>query len=230
VALLPYIEQDNLFKQYNYRARGSGSSPYGLPTAPASATNNSVASTLVKTYACPADDNPPEVMANAPGSNDFYEMTSARRSNYFFSTGGTTDYDSDYSSIPGYYRGAFGNNGAVSLSKCPDGTSNTIAIGESTQKGHAYTTIFGPYWGSGTHTAVHGWGVWNGTQPNYPYGPCAGNSNKQCPYAWGFGSSHTGTTNFVMLDGSVRGIRDSISLTAWAALCTPEGGETNTNE
>jgi hypothetical protein len=36
-----------------------------------------------------------------------------------------------------------------------DGLSNTIAIGEATQLFHT-STSFGPYWGAGTHTAVHG--------------------------------------------------------------------------
>jgi len=49
VALLPYIEQDNLFKQYNYHASTSVSSPYGIAVATQSASNNAVAATLVKT-------------------------------------------------------------------------------------------------------------------------------------------------------------------------------------
>src|SRR5262249_717611 len=32
VALLPYIEQNVLFSQYNYQFAGSVSSPYGIPT------------------------------------------------------------------------------------------------------------------------------------------------------------------------------------------------------
>src|SRR5437870_4453960 len=32
VALLPYIEQNVLFSQYNYQYVGSSSSPYGIPT------------------------------------------------------------------------------------------------------------------------------------------------------------------------------------------------------
>jgi len=226
VALLPFIEQDNLFKQYNYRARASGSSPYGLPVAAQSSSNDAVAAVSIKIYTCPGDENPAPVESQQPGTTSyFYEMVSARRSNYLFSTGGTTDYDGDWSSVPKYYRGAFGNNGAIAINRVGDGTSNTIAIGESTQQMKAYTTVFGPYWGTGTHTAVHGWGVWNGTQPNYPYGPCGTVQNRSCPYAWGFGSLHSGGTNFVFLDGSVKLLRDGITLSVWQALCTPEGGE-----
>jgi len=226
VALLPFIEQDNLFRQYNYQFRASASSPNGLPIAPQLAANDAVAGTRIPIYNCPSDTNPPPVETRLPGqSSDYYEMVSASRSNYLFSTGRSTDYNGDWSTLPASTRGAFGNNGAASLNSIPDGTSNTIAIGESTQKDHAYSTLFGPYWGTGTHTAVHGWGYDSNTTPNYPYGPCAQNSNRNCPYAWGFGSRHSGVTNFVLLDGSVRGIRDSIDPATWAGLCTPEGGE-----
>jgi prepilin-type N-terminal cleavage/methylation domain-containing protein/prepilin-type processing-associated H-X9-DG protein len=226
VALLPFIEQQNLFNQYSYQFRASASSPYGIPVAPDSAANDAVAATLVKTYVCPADENPPPVVTRNPGDTaDFYEMVSARRSNYLFSTGAYTDYDNDYTSTSAAYRGVFGNNGAASLNKMSDGTSNTIAIGESVQQWHNGSTIFGPYWGSGTHTSVHGRGYYSTFAPNYPYGPCAPNANKKCTYAWGFSSFHTGVTNFVFCDGSVKGIRDGIDPATWSAICTPDGGE-----
>jgi prepilin-type N-terminal cleavage/methylation domain-containing protein/prepilin-type processing-associated H-X9-DG protein len=229
VALLPYIEQNALFNQYNYAYVGSTSSPYGLPIGPNPANNPNflVAQANVKIYVCPSDENPPPQVTNAPNSSDFYSMLAARRSNYLFSTGYATDYSGDWANDNSQTKGAFGNNGAVALGRVKDGTSNTIAIGESVQRWHAYSTIFGPYWGTGTHTAVHGWGWANGTQPNYPYGPCAPNPSKKCTYAWGFSSFHSGGTNFVFLDGSVKLIRDGIDLTTWQAICTPEGGEVN---
>jgi len=76
------------------------------------------------------------------------------RSNYLFSTGYYTDYDRDYANLAIWARGAFGNNGAANLTM-QDGTSNTIAIGEGRQQWRS-STSYGPYWGAGTHTAVHG--------------------------------------------------------------------------
>jgi len=228
VALLPYIEQDNLFKQYSYQFRASASSPYGIAVAPQSAANDAVASTLVKVYNCPSDVNPPPVETRAAGNSaDFYEMVSVRRSNYLFSTGAYTDYDADWSNTSAGARGAFGNNGAIAVGAVPDGTSNTIAIGESLQKWHNGSTVFGPYWGSGTHTSVHGRGYYDTFAPNYPYGTCAPNTGgaRRCTYAWGFSSNHSGGTNFVFLDGSVKLIRDGIDPLTWRAICTPEGGE-----
>ena len=145
------------------------------------------------------------------------------RSNYLFNTGGYTDYDAPWASTNPTVRGAFGNDGAANISSMKDGTSNTLAIGESTQLHTA--TEYGPYWGAGTHTAVHGRGYYDGFTPNYPYGNCAGSTTKKCTYAWGFSSNHSGTTNFVFCDGSVKGIRDGLDIVVFRYLGTPDGGE-----
>src|SRR5260221_2956309 len=86
VALLPYIEQGPLFQQYSYKFRASASSPYGIPVAPQSASNDAVAAVQVPIYVCPSDQNPAPVETNQPGNTSyFYEMVSVRRSNYLFS-------------------------------------------------------------------------------------------------------------------------------------------------
>jgi len=228
VALLPYIEQGNLFKQYSYQYVSSSSNPYNLPLGadPAVNPNRVVASKTVPIYVCPADENPPpNITSNPRVSTDFYERENVARSNYLFNTGVYTDYDAPWSQTASMYRGPFGNNGAAALARIPDGTSNTIAIGESRQI-HT-SSSYGPYWGAGTHTAVHGRALYNGDgfQPNYPYGACSGNATKKCQYAWGYGSNHSGTTNFVFLDGSVRGLADGMAYLTFWALATPDGGE-----
>src|SRR5262249_15849023 len=67
VALLPYIEQDTVFKQYNYQYVASTSNPYGYPVGPNPTPNpnDAVAATYIKTYTCPPDRNPPPVETNA---------------------------------------------------------------------------------------------------------------------------------------------------------------------
>jgi prepilin-type N-terminal cleavage/methylation domain-containing protein len=237
VALLPYLEQGNLFNQYNYAYVANGSNPYGLPLGPdpAGNPNRIVGSNPLKVFTCPSDTNPAPVMVTSDPYMAFYERgvngtyPGVARSNYLFNTGAYTDYDAPWSQTATYARGTFGNDGAASITNMHDGTSNTIAIGESTQI-HT-SSAYGPYWGAGTHTAVHGRGYYSGFTPNYPYGTCSGSTGAlQCTYAWGFSSKHTGTTQFVMCDGSVRGIKDSIALATFTALQTPEGGETITND
>jgi prepilin-type processing-associated H-X9-DG protein len=166
------------------------------------------------------------------------------RSNYLFSTGYYTDYDRDYSVLAVWARGAFGNNGASSIGSMQDGTSNTLAIGEATQTRHS--TSYGPYALAGVHTAVHG-RIYQCTRNNADcpngfrasggtsyanvlrYSSINGNGQASTPvqqYAWQFGSKHSGGANFVMCDGSVRFLRDSIdNMTVLMPLATPEGGE-----
>src|SRR5262249_15769867 len=141
--------------------------------------------------------------------------------------GAYTDYDAAWSSTSIGARGPFGNDGATSISRVKDGTSNTIGIGESTQI-HT-SSSYGPYWGYGTHTSVPGRGHYQGLPPNYPYGNCSGSSTLKCTYAWGFSSWHDGVTNFVFLDGSVRPISDGMDYLTFRYLQTPDGGEVISN-
>lgn len=234
VALLPYLEQEALFRSYNYQLASSASNPYSriLAPNPNPNQNHGVAAVPLKVFTCASDSNPPPVETRNPYvQSDFYEKVSASRSNYLFSTGAYTDYDGDWNTTTISARGAFGNNGAARLEEVRDGTSNTIAIGESVQKWHT-SQVYGPYWGTGSHTAVHGRGYYVDFTPNYPYGTCAPNtgSSRRCTYAWGFSSHHPGTTNFVFVDGSVRGISDGINYLTFRYLGTPDGGEVVTLE
>src|SRR5262249_23050088 len=153
---------------------------------------------------------------DAPGA--FYERggngtyPGVARSNYLFNTGYYTDYDRDYSNLATWARGPFGNNGAANITSMMDGTSNTIAIGEATPQSHS-STSFGPYWGAGTHTAVHGRILQvtpglvqqsGGTSLTTAYNYCGINAANgrlvngttgtagSHTYAWQFGSKHNG--------------------------------------
>jgi prepilin-type processing-associated H-X9-DG protein len=122
-----------------------------------------------------------------------------------------------------------------------DGTSNTIAIGESRQDKNS--SSYGGYF-SGTHTAVHGRilstapGGTNlataiayssingqnrillGTASNPP------TLGDKLQYAWQFGSKHTSGANFLFCDGSVKFLSDGIDYqSAFMPLATPAGGE-----
>lgn len=224
VALLPFMEQEPLFRQYDYANVASSSNPYTKPLGPDPNpnTNRIVAQTWVKAYSCPSDIDPAGVTAS-PRTTGFYERDNLMRSNYLFNAGGTTDYDGPYAGISDASKGAFGNNGAMNISKANDGLSTILAIGESMQIHTA--SDYGPYWGAGVHTAVHGYVPNNQFVPNYPYGSCPGSTTLKCQYAWGFGSKHPGVTNFVMCDGSVRSIKDDANYTVFKAMTTPTNGE-----
>jgi prepilin-type N-terminal cleavage/methylation domain-containing protein/prepilin-type processing-associated H-X9-DG protein len=237
VLMLPYLEQDNLYKQYDFAYPSSTSNWAGasLPPAPynvVSPGNAAVIGTRVPIYECPSDQQPAPVASDNAGTGA-YARTNARRSNYLFDCGMENDYTLTYNTNSST-TGAFGTNGAARLAKIRDGSSNTIAIGESKQNHDS--TSYGPFWGSGTHTAVQGYvgPVWSTTLPpdgfniNFPWGGVVDKytdirANYQ--YAWGFGSWHPGGANFVFCDGSVRFLPDSTSFPIFEALSTAYAGE-----
>jgi prepilin-type processing-associated H-X9-DG protein len=251
IALLPYIEQDALFKQYNYayvNCSSTGNATQNpLGPDPTPNPNRLVTQQFIKTYSCPSENSPSQQVVDAPRGTGFYERDSVYRTSYLFNTGYYTDYDRDYDQTGAQYRGAFGNNGAATITML-DGTSNTIAIGESRHEKNS--TSYGGYT-SGTHTSVHGRIL--STQPGgtnlatavsycsingqnqvllYQYGltttvpsnPPTLTQTRQ--YAWQFGSKHSGGANFVMCDGSVRFIKDAIDYqTGLMPMATPDGGD-----
>lgn len=239
VFILPYIEQDNLFRQYDFKVPGSLSNPYGNPLPPTSGLltathpNAIVQSNKIKTYTC-AGDREPEVISNAFNAADFYQRPNTARSNYLFASGHRTDYNNpaDWNSTT--YSGIFGHNTKTKFGDITDGLSNTIAVGESVQRkeGAGTSTSFGPYWGSGTHTATIGYTP--NTDPrfniNAQYDATCTPKGPRCTYAWVFGSWHPGGANFVLGDGSVRFIRDSIAYPTLFAMVTRAGGENVTND
>jgi prepilin-type N-terminal cleavage/methylation domain-containing protein/prepilin-type processing-associated H-X9-DG protein len=244
IALLPYIEQAGLFKQYDYKLVGSSRNGNGSTATigpdPLPNPNRIVGSQNVPIFVCPADTNPPPNVTANPRTANAYERENTRRSNYLFNIGNNIDQSAFWETQSMLLRAPFGINGADSLTTIRDGTSNTIAIGESKQI-HG-STSYGPYWGNGLHTAVTGrighntnpanYAGWNCWKPNHRYyadagcqTPSTNSFTRQLQYAWGFGSWHSGLTNFVFCDGSVRNVSDSISAASWRAMGTSSAGD-----
>jgi len=213
VALLPYIEQAPLFSNYDYSTMTTSwptPLPAGASAGPAGTNAANVTGKYIKIYTCPSDDQP----ADGTGL-----------SNYLFNTAGFDETSPPWDFTTKTTRGAFGNDGAVAIGRVMDGTSTTIAIGESTQLHYAASpaTSPSPMWGGGGYGAVHGVISGAANTPNYPTGLCG--TNKKCSGQSIFSSNHGGITNFVFLDGSVRSLRDTIDATTWIALGTVAGNE-----
>jgi prepilin-type N-terminal cleavage/methylation domain-containing protein len=242
IALLPYLEQGPLHSQYNYQFVGSTRAGNGCTATagpdPSPNPNRIVAQTYLKVMSCPSDRNPPGQRNNVPGTPDPYERLDARRSNYFFNIANNIDQTNFWENQSAANKGPFGLNGSASMTTIRDGTSQTIAIGESKQE--HLSANYGPFWGTGSHTSVTGRiNNSNCWKPNYSYGadtvcqatpPTSPPNWRQLQYAWGFGSWHPGTTQFVMCDGSVRSVSDTVSLPVWYAMGTVEGGESISNQ
>lgn len=172
VLMLPQLEQGGLYAQYNFNAPSSLSSPYGYKIAngyATSATNKRVYGTTVGVFTCPSDESPAGIFTNAVNNTaNYYEADGVARGNYLFSSGSYNDYSREYGYYMGnlntsstspvsWHLGVFGNDGAANIAQIRDGTSNTIAMGESKQGSAGKTSIdYGPYWGAGLHTCCHG--------------------------------------------------------------------------
>ena len=196
-------------------------------------------------YHCPSDGKPDLWNYEDQGPTFFYAAQNVRRSNYLFGTGWTTDYHADYwhYSTAAHWvygqprtrtyeiQGMFGNNGAAEMSLVRDGLSNSVAMGESIQQ--KLSSHFGPYWGAGVHTCCHGfvdlghitrgksWTHINRMHPNF-VDPESGRCNRgpwtRCVAAWVFSSHHPGGAQFVMGDGAVRFLSETMGQDAFRRM------------
>jgi len=224
--MLPQLDQAAAAKRYNYNVCSSVSSPYGHVTAGGDSTNQPIVSIIYPVLACPshtgAQDQSSQNSGNA-ASSDFYSRNGARRTSYVFNTGVFTDYNATYRALATDIRlGAFGNNGAATMADFKDGTSSTVLVGEA-WGGPAFKTSssYGPWGLSGTHTCCHGRVVSNSSSTIRPADTDPYQSDWKInarwagdalgrQYAWGFGSGHSGGAHFVMADGSVRFMNQSM--------------------
>ena len=233
--LLPYLEQPGLHARYNFNIPSSLSQTENISPAPylngvgtSNTVNKTVYSVRLELMTCPSDTIPAPTRTNIPNTTGrFYEANDVARSNYLFATGHYTDYDTRHGLINSIHKGMFGNDSGTNLSECTDGTSNTIAVGESKQGPRGKTSeIYGPYWGAGIHTCCHGrtpidnnvdtsaqsyrgGTVHRGTRYGAPNFDWWGDKQKR-QYAWQFGSWHPSITQFVMCDGAVKTIGDNV--------------------
>jgi prepilin-type N-terminal cleavage/methylation domain-containing protein/prepilin-type processing-associated H-X9-DG protein len=207
--LLPYLEQDNLYRQINL----------GQPVETATAIQS-----LVKTYLCPSDTPPTAAfpITSATGTS----IASAAPSSY----AGTCGPDaSDVADPTG--QGVFYRNSRVRLTDITDGTSQTVMVGD-----RAWVDSQG-IWAGAPSGGVMRPGPRNPWQTVIAPAPClvlAHNNwiNIKTDADGGlddFSSYHTGGVNLLFADGSVHFVH---SITAdgqdhrdfWA-LGTRAGGE-----
>jgi prepilin-type N-terminal cleavage/methylation domain-containing protein/prepilin-type processing-associated H-X9-DG protein len=220
-ALLPFIEQGNLYNQLNFSQR-----EYINCNGP-----NSPGATVVKTFVCPSDyiSNNPVQTYTTGGVTYYFGMTS------YGANGGTQDY---YYSDTGFrMNGVFWYNSACRIADILDGTSNTLLFGERYHwdpNWHTSSTSI-PYlggWAWANFNAPEDYVLSTPVPINYMVPPSCGPNCTNFAYtdlrACAFGSGHTGNgANFTMGDGSVRFITasDTASLAFLQALSTRAGGE-----
>ncbi len=221
-AVLPFMEQEPLHRAIRF----------DLPiTDP---VNAAARATAVKAYVCPADTTPKAVAAYPAtlGVNDL-AVTS-----YVGCLGGgdpashgTGVYSAAYEEPD--FNGIFHRNVRVRIADITDGTSNTIGLGERMSRfspnGWAGVIPGAQTVYSAEHAARRGQAVGATARPAITAVTVhvrSGGPNLATASPGGFFGPHTTGCNFLNMDGSVRAIPNSVSLTTFRALATRNGGET----
>ncbi len=222
IAILPNLEQEALFNIYTQELHNTH------------ANNLPVLKTLLTLMVCPSDDQTrrlevphqfPSMGELAPGS---YKGVAGKR---WGTTNGYWDYPPYGDTSRGYMRtrgplhmvGA-GNHGTERFADIIDGSSNTFLVGEyHTQTNNPRRT----FWAS-THSFHNLATPQLESYTRIPdFDACMsanGDMFYQCHRS--FGSLHAGgTINFVMCDGSVRGISPSIDGSLFEDVATIAGRE-----
>jgi prepilin-type N-terminal cleavage/methylation domain-containing protein/prepilin-type processing-associated H-X9-DG protein len=232
ILLLPYVEQDNLYKQYDNTVQNSDPK------------NAAVVQTYVSVYTCPSDPNARQIMRpeTDPGPPDFptarYMVGSYRGMSGRSATG--FDQWAGYPSEVGVnlrtqagYRGLLHTDGPATglagerITDVKDGSSNTFAVGERTTITHTNRTTF---WGDSFNLYNLSGAFPQSAALLNDYDACGriASDIAQCKYGWGSGHS-AGGINFVFVDGSVHQISPSIDMQIFVAMSTINGGEVVTS-
>jgi len=227
VQILPYIEQQALFNQYD-------------DTQPNIHANNKfVRESFVPTYTCPSELKPKQVLLPATQANDGGTGTIAYMSSSYRGMSGvsSTGFDQwagypsevlvNMQTNPGL-RGILHTDWPSGvtperIATITDGTSNTLLFGERSTR----TTLNrGTFWADAFNLYSLS-GAYNQSASMLPdYDACSkvANDVAQCKYGWG--SYHPNLVNFVYGDGSVRPVMRTIDMKIFTYLATIGNGET----
>jgi prepilin-type N-terminal cleavage/methylation domain-containing protein/prepilin-type processing-associated H-X9-DG protein len=249
VYLLPFMEQDNRFKNFSFDPSYPLYTRNPLDRPPS--TNTDIiprppdlygCEGTIKSLLCPAAPAPEEYVTalvfvawGAPGK-DYNAVVSAGW--YYSSAPGRLIMGrSSYIGMGGYDApsnapqnvGFFIYKSRNAVAHCPDGASNTILFGEMVGGYVEWDGASGipngicsPSWSSGFNYS----GIGSSTAPGHR-SPVTGQLYTQSDtdfFAGYFGSSHTGVVNFAWGDGSVRALSPSVEWNAWIAVTGIQDG------
>jgi len=217
VFILPYVEQDALFRQFN------GSVPYNA------APNRNLGAAKVALYLCPSAIN----FYTENASENAATGEKGWTTHYHGNMGPNDLVNNTYEVIPSTNggqskQGVLGRDTKTRLAEITDGTSNTFMVGETSwTRGNPLGNLVGyRVWHRGCNTngqlacgscrnVANGLGtIWAGG------GGVAAYNN------FSFGSIHPSSTNFLFSDASTRSISNNISLGVLMATSSRDGGET----
>ncbi len=237
VAILPFIEQNALYEQYDWAQNFIQGAP--------------LLKVRIDGYTCPSD---------APQTSSFMEFEHHNYVACFGSTGvyslvsgatHATGWVPEYNGVKcqgAAFNARNGSKVAVKLAAIKDGTSNTVAFSETIQGlwtgGGQFQDIRGLIW-YGPTCGFSAYYAPNPSNPDYfvdgfsqtslndELYPLAGfksvpASSTGCSQAHMISAraSHSGGVNAAMVDGSVRFVSDTINRAVWQGMATSSGQET----
>lgn len=223
VRILPFIEQSNLYQLFNFNAGiwNGGTNREG-PNKLVHALNR------IPSFNCPSV---PNILASN-GSSTLVDGRKTFTSDYHGIAGpkGINPTGTAYSVLAnpagqgGFAtQGILGKDSITRIGDIPDGTSNTLAVGEVSVRLSTGVILEsdGADWvrGMGLGGTGNGMASCRNVQSaiNTPYNGIYNDIS--------FGSLHTGGAQFVMADGSVRFVTASADLVVYKSTASRDGGE-----
>jgi prepilin-type N-terminal cleavage/methylation domain-containing protein len=238
VSILPFIEQQNMYDQFNLNgAFGNyvqvSNSPIAQPDAIASG-NGALSSIVMESFRCPSDGGIPEILPSGHYSPDLGAGgILAQKTNYDFIMPHTTlGYYNFHNRSSTNTRYVFGENSFTRIASITDGTSNTLAMGEMTLELFNGVTSAWSYAGW-VSVGIDPVGAWNLTFPgqglniwNYNNSASALNNTRGRRASWyNAASLHPGGVQFVLADGAVRFISETIDIPSLTNLSRMADGQ-----
>jgi prepilin-type N-terminal cleavage/methylation domain-containing protein/prepilin-type processing-associated H-X9-DG protein len=223
--ILPYIEQDAIYRQYRFDLQWDG----GTNTAVGGPIRNTI-----QTFLCPSA--PQDGRHANRGCLDYVATTERTWPNAFVSTGpnGQAQYvsagDPNYIGVLGHTK--LDSKGERQITSITDGTSNTLLLAECAGRNKRFimgredpsqTWTAGPWAHPNSRISVGGFDPAN---PTATTGPCVVNciNDKEI---YGF---HPGGAMAVMADGSVRFLKANLHIDTVLQMLTRARGEVVKND
>jgi prepilin-type N-terminal cleavage/methylation domain-containing protein len=222
--LLPFVEQGNLYNQFTQDRPDAG---YGGLLA---YSGGGAVNVPLKIFSCPSDATQTNDAANGGNQTGKWGLSCYAYNTVLFA---------------GSYASAatFNQPPPFKIGNIPDGSSNTIGLGEQTGGYPAYYGQVNSYGGSEAYN-VWAWplnplaseGTYGPYSPdpaylpggmyygsNYPMPQCGINPMQSDPTR--FQSMHTGVLNVFLMDGSIRPVSPGVSQFSWNLALQPSDGQ-----
>lgn len=218
-SILPHLEQGNTYQSYDFNLYYTH------------AYNRAVSQQKISTYICPSVDFHREVPSSVLSASGA-PVEVGGGSTYLLNEG-TGDYMTNHDGMFGAIWGTIGTTNysskTVRFRDITDGTSSTIAVGETTYDFKDYL------WGSSVPGlgGTPRWGTarWIVGYPRIAMGSTRYPLNIHAmPNIGGYTSMHTGGLQFLFTDGSVRFLSNSTFRETLTAMSTRAAGEVVTDE